>query len=86
MINTLLSQQQITFFGVTTDKNNPNLPQISVLQSAILASKINAPSVYNVNNMSDNFINRVKIDLEKMKQQDYITDEQYENAIQELGV
>ncbi|PTI65693.1 glycosyltransferase, partial [Staphylococcus shinii] len=29
---------------------------------------------------------RVKTDLEKMKQQDYITNEQYENAIQELGV
>lgn len=74
------------FFGVTTDKNNPNLPQISVLQSAILASKINAPSAYDVNNMSDNFVNRVKIDLEKMKQQDYISNEEYENAIQELGV
>ncbi|WP_039069032.1 monofunctional peptidoglycan glycosyltransferase SgtB [Staphylococcus shinii] len=74
------------YFGVTTDKNNPNLPQISVLQSAILASKINAPSVYDINDMSDNFINRVKTDLEKMKQQDYITNEQYENAIQELGV
>lgn len=74
------------YFGVTTDKNNPNLPQISVLQSAILASKINAPSVYDINDMSGNFINRVKTDLEKMKQQDYITNEQYENAIQELGV
>lgn len=74
------------YFGVTTDKNNPNLPQISVLQSAILASKINAPSVYDINDMSDNFINRVKTDLEKMKQQDFITNEQYENAIQELGV
>ncbi|MBN6851416.1 monofunctional peptidoglycan glycosyltransferase SgtB [Staphylococcus saprophyticus] len=74
------------YFGVTTDKNNPNLPQISVLQSAILASKINAPSVYNINDMSDNFTNRVKTDLEKMKQQGYISNSQYENAIQELGV
>src|SRR5699024_7616702 len=48
------------FFGVTTNENNPNLPQISVLQSAILASKINAPSVYDINNMSDHFVNRVK--------------------------
>ncbi|TGV03684.1 glycosyltransferase, partial [Mesorhizobium sp. M8A.F.Ca.ET.173.01.1.1] len=58
----------------------------SVLQSAILASKINAPSVYNIDDMSDNFINRVKIDLEKMKQQEFITDEQYKNALLELGV
>ncbi|MBA1354546.1 MULTISPECIES: monofunctional peptidoglycan glycosyltransferase SgtB [Staphylococcus] len=74
------------YFGVTTDKNNQELPQISVLQSAILASKINAPSVYNIDDMSDNFINRVKIDLEKMKQQEFITDEQYKNALLELGV
>jgi len=74
------------YFGVTTDKNNQNLPQISVLQSAILASKINAPSVYNINDMSNNFINRVKIDLEKMKQQGYISNDQYKNALLELGV
>ncbi|SCT20630.1 monofunctional peptidoglycan glycosyltransferase SgtB [Staphylococcus caeli] len=74
------------YFGTTTNKNNTSLPQITVLQSAILASKINAPSVYDVNDMSDNFINRVKTDLEKMKQQGYISNDQYENAIQELGV
>lgn len=74
------------YFGATTDKNNANLPQITVLQSAMLASKVNAPSVYDINDMSDNYINRVKIDLEKMKQQNYITDVEYENAIQELGV
>lgn len=74
------------YFGTTTDKNNVNLPQISVLQSAILASKINAPSVYDINDMSDNFTNRVKVTLEKMKQQDFITDSQYQEAIQQLGV
>ncbi|MEW8965285.1 transglycosylase domain-containing protein, partial [Staphylococcus arlettae] len=74
------------YFGTTTDENNVNLPQISVLQSAILASKINAPSVYDINDMSDNFTNRVKVTLEKMKQQDFITDSQYQEAIQQLGV
>ncbi|MCP6606241.1 glycosyltransferase, partial [Klebsiella pneumoniae] len=66
--------------------NSQNMPTISVLQSAILASKINAPSVYDVNNMSQNYINRVKINLEKMKQQGYINDEQYKTALAQLGV
>ncbi|QLK86374.1 monofunctional peptidoglycan glycosyltransferase SgtB [Staphylococcus sp. 17KM0847] len=73
------------YFGVTTNTNNTNLPQISVLQSAILASKINAPSVYNVNDMSASFINRTKMTLEKMKQQNYITEAQYTEALQQLG-
>ncbi|MCS4487285.1 monofunctional peptidoglycan glycosyltransferase SgtB [Staphylococcus americanisciuri] len=73
------------YFGTTTDVNNTNLPQITVLQSAILASKINAPSVYNVNDMSASFINRTKMTLEKMKQQGYITEEQYTEALQQLG-
>ncbi|MEB6570850.1 monofunctional peptidoglycan glycosyltransferase SgtB [Staphylococcus auricularis] len=73
------------YFGTTTDKNNKHLPQISVLQSAMLASKINAPSVYNLNQMSDRYINRVKVNLEKMKQQDFISNDEYEEAISQLG-
>ena len=57
------------------------MQQITVLQSAILASKVNAPSVYDVNNMSSNYTNRVKANLEKMKQQDFITDEQYKSNV-----
>ncbi|MGV3042402.1 monofunctional peptidoglycan glycosyltransferase SgtB [Staphylococcus rostri] len=72
------------YFGTTTNINNTNLPQITVLQSAILASKVNAPSVYNVNNMSASFINRTKMTLEKMKQQNYITEAQYIEALQQL--
>ena len=30
------------YFGTTVNKNNQSMPQISVLQSAILASKVNA--------------------------------------------
>ncbi|MFW3612881.1 monofunctional peptidoglycan glycosyltransferase SgtB [Staphylococcus caprae] len=73
------------YFGTTVNKNNQSMPQISVLQSAILASKVNAPSVYDVNDMSENFNNRVKANLEKMKQQDYITDAQYKEAMSQLG-
>ncbi|MBU5272787.1 monofunctional peptidoglycan glycosyltransferase SgtB [Staphylococcus caprae] len=73
------------YFGTTVNKNNQSMPQISVLQSAILASKVNAPSVYDVNDMSENFKNRVKANLEKMKQQDYITDAQYKEAMSQLG-
>ncbi|ADC87187.1 MULTISPECIES: monofunctional peptidoglycan glycosyltransferase SgtB [Staphylococcus] len=73
------------YFGVTTNVNNNNLPHITVLQSAILASKVNAPSVYDINDMSTNFKNRVKINLEKMKQQDFISNNQYQEALTQLN-
>ena len=73
------------YFGTTTNQQNTNLPQITVLQSAILASKVNAPSVYDVNDMSPAFINRTKMTLEKMKQQNYISEQQYTEALQQLG-
>lgn len=73
------------YFGTTVNKNNQSMQQITVLQSAILASKVNAPSVYDVNNMSSNYTNRVKANLEKMKQQDFITDEQYKEAMSQLS-
>lgn len=73
------------YFGATTNKNNHALPQITVLQSAMLASKVNAPSVYDVQNMSASFINRTKMTLEKMKQEGYITEGQYTEALQQLG-
>ncbi|MDT3993966.1 glycosyltransferase, partial [Mammaliicoccus fleurettii] len=44
------------YFGATVDKNNPNLPQVSVLQSAILASVVNAPSNFDINNISDSYM------------------------------
>ncbi|AVP37492.1 monofunctional peptidoglycan glycosyltransferase SgtB [Staphylococcus felis] len=73
------------YFGTTVDTTSSNLPQITVLQSAILASKVNAPSAYDVNNMSPSFINRTKMTLEKMKQQNYISESQYIEALQQLG-
>ena len=48
------------YFGVTTNVNNNNLSHITVLQSAILASKVNAPSVYDINDMSTNFKTELK--------------------------
>ena len=49
------------YFGTTVNKNSDSMSQITVLQSAILASKVNAPSVYDISNMSDNF----KIELKQ---------------------
>ena len=57
------------YFGATTNQNNSSYPIITVLQSAMLASKVNAPSVYDINNVSNNFKNRIKVNLEKMRQQ-----------------
>ncbi|MCO4347735.1 monofunctional peptidoglycan glycosyltransferase SgtB [Staphylococcus agnetis] len=73
------------YFGTTVNTNQSSLPQISVLQSAMLASKINAPSVYDVHQMLPSFINRTKMTLEKMKQENYITEAQYTEALQQLG-
>ena len=53
------------YFGATTNQNNSSYPIITVLQSAMLASKVNAPSVYDINNVSNNFKNRIKVNLEK---------------------
>lgn len=73
------------YFGATVNKNNQNLPQVSVLQSAILASVVNAPSNFDINNISDSYMTRIKTTLEKMKQQNYISDSEYTQAINELN-
>ncbi|BCN88811.1 monofunctional peptidoglycan glycosyltransferase SgtB [Staphylococcus argenteus] len=73
------------YFGTTVNKNSTSMSHITVLQSAILASKVNAPSVYNINNMSENFTQRVSTNLEKMKQQNYITETQYQQAMSQLN-
>lgn len=73
------------YFGATVNKNNPNLPQVTVLQSAILASVVNAPSNFDINDISDSYMTRIKTTLEKMKQQDYISEAEYVQAINELN-
>ena len=73
------------YFGATTNQNNSYYPIITVLQSAMLASKVNAPSVYDINNVSNNFKNRIKVNLEKMRQQNYISDSQYQEALSQLN-
>ncbi|TBW74192.1 glycosyltransferase, partial [Staphylococcus capitis] len=50
-----------------------------------LASKVNASSVYDINNVSNNFKNRIKVNLEKMRQQNYISDSQYQEALSQLN-
>ena len=73
------------YFGATTNQNNSSYPIITVLQSAMIASKVNAPSVYDINNVSNNFKNRIKVNLEKMRQQNYISDSQYQEALSQLN-
>lgn len=73
------------YFGATTNSNNSSHQIITVLQSAMLASKVNAPSVYDINNVSNNFKNRIKVNLEKMRQQNYISDSQYQEALSQLN-
>ena len=65
IINMILKVQQITILVQLQIKNNSSYPIITVLQSAMLASKVNAPSVYDINNVSNNFKNRIKVNLEK---------------------
>ncbi|MBO1199798.1 monofunctional peptidoglycan glycosyltransferase SgtB [Staphylococcus simiae] len=73
------------YFGATVNKNNTMMPHLTVLQSAILASKVNAPSVYDINDMSNNFRQRISTNLEKMKQQAYISNAQYQEAMSQLN-
>ncbi|GGB10289.1 glycosyltransferase [Macrococcus hajekii] len=72
-----------TYFGTTTDVTYQGLPQITVLQSAILASTINAPSEYHPDDFeSDTALQaRTRSTLDKMHDQSLITDEQYNEAI-----
>ena len=59
--------------------------KLQYYKSAILASKVNAPSVYDISNMSDNFKIELKQTLKKMKQQEYISDSQYQEALSQLN-
>ncbi|TDM05301.1 glycosyltransferase [Macrococcus lamae] len=70
-----------TYFGTTTHMNG-YLPQITLLQSAILASTINAPSNYDVENFSTDTAlkTRTKNTLSKMLDQKLITEAQYNEA------
>ncbi len=71
----------------TTTYTNGYLPQITVLQSAILASTINAPSNYDVDNfqMDTALQSRTKRTLTKMFDQQLITEAQYNEAVAGLG-
>ncbi|TDM00758.1 glycosyltransferase [Macrococcus carouselicus] len=72
-----------TYFGTTTDASYNGLPQITVLQSAVLASTINAPSTYQPGDfLTDTALQeRTKSTLKKMHDQQLITDRQYHEAV-----
>ncbi|ULG73787.1 glycosyltransferase [Macrococcus brunensis] len=72
-----------TYFGTTTDASYTGMPQITVLQSAILASTINAPSTYHPDQFQiDTALQaRTRSTLDKMHDQSLITDAQYNEAI-----
>lgn len=73
-------------FNVSTHKENQYYPQITVLQSALLASSINAPSVYHPEAyQSDTALKkRTKETLQKMLDQKFISQTQYNEAISGL--
>ncbi|MGV2928803.1 glycosyltransferase [Macrococcus capreoli] len=73
-------------FNVSTHKDNQYYPQISVLQSALLASTINAPSLYHPDQYAsdDALKTRTKATLSKMREQNFINDNQYNEAISGL--
>lgn len=73
-------------FNVSTHKENQYYPQITVLQSALLASSINAPSVYHPEAyQSDTALKtRTKETLQKMMNQKFIDQTQYNEAVSGL--
>lgn len=72
-----------TYFGTTTNVNNAYYPPISVLQSAILASTINAPSMYHPEQFNSDIAlqKRTRDTLKKMVDQNYITKTTYEQVV-----
>ena len=53
------------YFGTTVNKIVIVCLKLQYYKSAILASKVNAPSVYDISNMSDNFKIELKQTLKK---------------------
>ncbi|WP_186298256.1 transglycosylase domain-containing protein, partial [Staphylococcus capitis] len=48
------------YFRTTLNKNNQTIQHITLLQTPILATKLNPPSLYHLNNISSNYTNPVK--------------------------
>ncbi|WP_302054837.1 glycosyltransferase [Macrococcus equipercicus] len=82
-----IEQAANTYFGTTTYMNGYR-PQITVLQSAILASVINAPSNYHAENFAADTAlqTRTKNTLDKMLEQKLITQMQYDAAVAGIPV
>lgn len=73
-------------FNASAHKANQYYPQLTVLQSALLASTINAPSIYHPDNYQADAAlkSRTKETLQKMHDQNFINDNQYNEAISGL--
>ncbi|WP_414048662.1 glycosyltransferase [Macrococcus animalis] len=70
-------------FNASTHKANQYYPQITVLQSAILASTINAPSLYHPEayQTDESLKTRTKATLQKMREQNFINETEYNQAL-----
>lgn len=73
-------------FRASTHKDNQFYPQITILQSALLASTINAPSLYHPESYQTDAAlkERTKETLQKMLEQKFITESEYNTAVSGL--
>ncbi|UBH12718.1 glycosyltransferase [Macrococcus armenti] len=71
------------YFNTSTHVSNAYYPQVTVLQSALLASAINAPSIYQIDDYTHDAAlkSRTKFTLEKMLEQNVINRAQYNEAL-----
>ncbi|UBH21960.1 glycosyltransferase [Macrococcus armenti] len=71
------------YFNTSTHVSNAYYPQVTVLQSALLASAINAPSIYQIDDYTHDVAlkSRTKFTLEKMLEQNVINRAQYNEAL-----
>lgn len=71
------------YFNTSIHVSNAYYPQVTVLQSALLASAINAPSVYQIDDYQNDAAlkSRTEFTLNKMLEQNVITEMQYNEAL-----
>ncbi|UBH08193.1 glycosyltransferase [Macrococcus armenti] len=71
------------YFNTSAHVSNAYYPQVTVLQSALLASAINAPSIYQIDDYTHDAAlkSRTKFTLEKMLKQNVINRAQYNEAL-----
>lgn len=74
------------YFNTSTHVSNAYYPQVTVLQSALLASAINAPSIYQIDDYQNDAAlkSRTEFALNKMLEQNVITETEYNEALSGL--